>query len=274
MCCIGCWCWCCFPVTIPILEFHSTTGIYEFYLFNTTFQSKFGYDVTVTPETASASTPYTAQIINLETNEVVSSIENVTGTQSVDVEFGRGTNNPLEVGEVHRLAVKIITNTTFSFDLSIDTEYSYLDTLAGGIQTYTATHTSNPSTITTTADIEILSQIPDMKILDFLNGVFKMFNLTAFVDFNGEIVVRTLDNFYAGGDTHNITEYVKLDEHNVTGQLMNEIDLEYSEPKSILAQQFLKSNNRKYGEIEYKTNATEKRHTRLQHSLNICFIVD
>ena len=39
---------------------------------------------------------------------------------------------------------------------------------------------------------------------------------------------------------------------------MNEIDLEYSEPKSILAQQFLKSNNRKYGEIEYKTNATQK----------------
>ena len=114
----------------PDVEFHSTTGIYEFYLFNTTFQSKFGYDVTVTPETASASTPYTAQIINLETNEVVSSIENVTGTQSVDVAFGRGTNNPLEVGEVHRLAVKIITNTTFSFDLSIDTEYSYLDTLA------------------------------------------------------------------------------------------------------------------------------------------------
>ena len=248
-----------FDGTNPDVEFHSTTGIYEFYLFNTTFQSKFGYDVTVTPETASASTPYTAQIINLETNEVVSSIENVTGTQSVDVEFGRGTNNPLEVGEVHRLAAKIITNTSFSFDLSIDTEYSYLDTLAGGIQTYTATHTSNPSTITTTADIEILSQIPDMKILDFLNGVFKMFNLTAFVDFNGEIVVRTLDNFYAGGDTHNITEYVKLDEHNVTGQLMNEIDLEYSEPKSILAQQFLKSNNRKYGEIEYKTNATEKK---------------
>ena len=97
-----------------------------------------------------------------------------------------------------------------------------------------------------------------MKILDFLNGVFKMFNLTAFVNFGGEIVVQTLDDFYDGGDTHDITKYIKTDEHNVSSPILNEIDLEYVEPESILAQQFLKTNNRRYGEIEYKTNATEK----------------
>ena len=44
-------------------------------------------------------------------------------------------------------------------------------------------------------------QIPDIKVLDFLNGMFKMFNLTSFVDFNGEIVVKKLDDYYDGGDT-------------------------------------------------------------------------
>ena len=47
----------------------------------------------------------------------------------------------------------------------------------------------------------ISRQIPDIKVLDFLNGLFKMFNLTSFVDFDDEIVVKRLDDFYDGGDT-------------------------------------------------------------------------
>ena len=247
-----------FDGSLPDIEFHTDTGIYEFYLFSESMKGRYDYDATITPESGSASTAYTAQIINLETNEIVSSIENVTGTQTVDVAFGYGTNNPLEVGVVHRLAVKIITNTSFSFDLSIDAGYRYQDYSVGGYQTFVGTFTSNPSSIDTVQDIEVLSQIPDMKILDFLNGLFKMFNLTAFVNFGGEIVVQTLDDFYDSGDTHDITKYVKTDEHNVSSPILNEIDLEYVEPKSILAQQFLKTNNRRYGEIEYKTNATKK----------------
>ena len=39
----------------------------------------------------------------------------------------------------------------------------------------------------------IAEQIPEMKIIDFITGLFKMFNLTAFVNSAGVIVVRTLD---------------------------------------------------------------------------------
>ena len=43
----------------------------------------------------------------------------------------------------------------------------------------------------------ITEQIPKMKIIDFLTAIFKMFNLTAYVDDLGTIVVRTLDSYYA-----------------------------------------------------------------------------
>ena len=248
-----------FDGTNPDVEFHSNTGIYEFYLYAEDFESKFIYDVTITPESSSASTEYTAQIIDLQSNQVVNTIQAVTGTQNISISYGRGTNNALVVGQVYRLAVKIITNTSFNFDLSIDTTYSFT-AVGGGFDTYTATHTSNPSFITTTADIELLNQVPDIKVLDFLRALFSMHNLTAFLNFNGEVVVKTLDSFYSGGETFDITPFVKTDEHTVGATVpFSEIDFEYAEPKSILAQQFLNTNNQKYGELNYLADTTKSK---------------
>jgi len=248
-----------FDGTNPDVEFHSNTGIYEFYLYAEDFESKFIYDVTITPESGSASTEYTAQIINLESNQVVNTIQAVTGTQNISISYGRGTNNSLVVGQVYRLAVKITTNTSFSFDLSIDTTYSATAS-GGGFNTYTATHTSNPSFIQTTSDIELINQIPDIKVLDFLRALFSMHNLTAFLNFNGEVVVKTLDNFYSSGDTFDITPFVKTNEHTVGATVpFSEVDYEYAEPKSILAQQFSNTNNQKYGELNYVADITKSK---------------
>jgi hypothetical protein len=101
--------------------------------------------------------------------------------------------------------------------------------------------------------------MPKIKIKDFLNGLFRQFNLTAYVDFNNEIVVKTLDNYYTGGDTQDITQYVKTDEHTVCDVIpFSEVDFEYSEPKSILAEQFKLLNNKKYGELNYVTDVSKK----------------
>ena len=55
-------------------------------------------------------------------------------------------------------------------------------------------------------------QIPNMTILDFLTGLFKMFNLTAYVNNQNQIVIQTLDEFFnTSENTHNITEFVDKD---------------------------------------------------------------
>ena len=83
-----------------------------------------------------------------------------------------------------------------------------------------------------------------------------MHNLTAFVDTNNEIVVKTLDNFYSG-DTIDISKFVVTGEHTIGATLpFTEIDFEYAEPKTILAQQFFQTNNRKFGELNFKTDAS------------------
>ncbi len=45
----------------------------------------------------------------------------------------------------------------------------------------------------------ITDNIPSMKVIDFMTGLFKMFNLTAFIEDDGTIKVQTLDSFYAAG---------------------------------------------------------------------------
>jgi hypothetical protein len=83
------------------------------------------------------------------------------------------------------------------------------------------TATANPAFI-------ISNQIPEIKNIDFLTGLFKMFNLTAFVEDDGTIKIQTLDSFYSGGVDHNITEYIDISESAVNVALpFKEIDLRY-----------------------------------------------
>ena len=85
-----------------------------------------------------------------------------------------------------------------------------------------------------------------------------MHNLTAFVNDNNEIVVKTLDSFYSGGDTIDISKYVVTDKNTIGANLpFTEIDLQYPEPKTILAQQFLQQNNQRFGELEFISNASK-----------------
>ena len=61
------------------------------------------------------------------------------------------------------------------------------------------------------------TQVPDIPVIDFLTGLFKMFNLTAFVDENGIIKVTTLDSFYESSrNTWNITDYLDTTDSSVS----------------------------------------------------------
>ena len=57
--------------------------------------------------------------------------------------------------------------------------------------------------------------MPALKVLDFLTGLFKMFNLTAFFQNDNTIAVQTLDSYYNEGVQRDITDYVDVDKKNV-----------------------------------------------------------
>lgn len=88
----------------------------------------------------------------------------------------------------------------------------------------------------------ISQQIPDMGVIDFLTGLFKMFNLTALVESDGTIYVDTLDEFYVDKQSadgpYDIDEFVDATKHTVDSALpYREITFKYGDTGSLLAKQ-------------------------------------
>lgn len=107
----------------------------------------------------------------------------------------------------------------------------------------------------------ITDQIPEMKIIDFLTGLFKQFNLTAFVNAQDVIVVRTLDSYYAdrtnnvSGGNYTIDQYLSIDKSSVDAALpFKEINFSFKGTKTFLANQYKELNNLGWGELRFTLN--------------------
>ena len=114
------------------------------------------------------------------------------------------------------------------------------------LQQYTLTFSS--IAIAQTQAFIIEREIPKIKCIDFLSGLFKMFNLTAFVQDDGVIKIQTLDSFYASGVTRNITEFVDIKQTEVNIALpFKEIDFRFLGRQSFLADTHEKIFNLEWG---------------------------
>ena len=102
-----------------------------------------------------------------------------------------------------------------------------------------------------TFDFEISQQIPEIKVLDFLTGIFKMFNLTAFIK-DDIVKVQMLDDFYSAGNTYNISKYVDVDKSSVNVALpYKEIVFKYKDTETILAKQHTQISGQEWAKENY-----------------------
>ena len=89
----------------------------------------------------------------------------------------------------------------------------------------------------------IAENLPDIKIIDFLSGLFKMFNLVAYVQDDNTIQVKTLDDYYSIGGTpteHDISKYIDTESSSIDVALpFKEIFFKYEDTDTILANQHL-----------------------------------
>jgi len=234
---------------------HFNKGSYLFLDTNSFSQPEtFIYETEVTPTVSTTS--YAIEIYEEISGTVVAIKESLTGNNSLRVGYGAGEINFVAPNTDYKLSTRIRSESTLQFALEINVTHSAWNQAAnnnfGAYETYSAEFQSDSATITTSKTIFITNQIPNIKVLDFLRAFLNMHKLTAFLNFKGEVVMKTLNSFYADGETFNITPFVKTDEHTVGATVpFSEIDFEYAEPKSILAQQFLNTNNQKYGKLKY-----------------------
>jgi hypothetical protein len=90
---------------------------------------------------------------------------------------------------------------------------------------------------------------PNVKVSDFVSGIFKMFNLTCYATSIGKFQVEPLDDWYTKGAVVDVTEYVDTDEITIERhKLYKEISFDYEKSESFL--------NEKY--FNETTNATRE----------------
>ena len=213
----------------------------------------YGFIVKIIPVSSFASIFYTIEIFDVLSGEVLKT-SNARGTTQISLSLDfEGTE--LQIGEEKKLAVRITSATNFEFRPELS--FSVFD-LAGVLFRAKLSNFQN-AFATVNETLSIRNNVPKISVLNFLKGLFKMHNLTAFVNTDNEIVVKTLDDFYSG-DTIDISKFVVTDQHTVEANLpFTEVDFQYKEPKTILAQQFLQTNNKRFGELEFKTTASDEK---------------
>lgn len=119
--------------------------------------------------------------------------------------------------------------------------------------------TSNNSTTLTyfsSYKFNIAQNIPEMKIIDFLSNLFKLFNLVAYVQDDGTIQVEPLDTYYARGRSQDITKYTDITKSQVNSALpYRKIFFKYKDTKTILAEQHLQEISQiEWGGVEYSSD--------------------
>lgn len=130
------------------------------------------------------------------------------------------------------------------------------------IEDSTATSTKNYSSSNFTFQNEfqfiLTQQLPDIKIIDFLSGLFKMFNLTAYVENDGTIKVQTLDSFYSSGTDYDITKFVDYTKGTVGVSLpYRQIDFRYQDTDYFFSKDHNERFGREWGTEEYDSNGEQ-----------------
>jgi len=102
---------------------------------------------------------------------------------------------------------------------------------------------------TVSGQFNVSMNFPKLKLIDFLNGLFKMFKLVVIADDYDNIYIDTFNNYYAQGSVYNVSKYVKTDSLEVSrGNLLNEINFSFKEPKTLLNSQFKINTGQGYGD--------------------------
>lgn len=99
----------------------------------------------------------------------------------------------------------------------------------------------------------IREELPKIKIIDFLKGLFKMFKLVVIPTDETNLYINSLVDYYLAGNVYDITNYIDNSSYEVSkGELLNEINFKFQEPTTILNLKYEEDNDRAFGDNENK----------------------
>jgi hypothetical protein len=196
--------------------------------------TRFAIGNKITPASGYEDVPYTFIVRNADTNEDVYAWDRTQwGNGDGIISIGTSLFSPNDT-------------TTFNFTWHVKSNSKIEFTSEVSIVKQVGA-TVSPSDVTTGAaqtlvnKVVIGDEMPELKIVDFLKGIFNMFKLVAIPKDDGSIYVNTLDSYYAQGQRYDATKYIDFAKFDVDrGELLKRIAFEFEEPSTILNMEFKK----------------------------------
>jgi len=202
------------------------------------------YEGAVIPDVGFEDVPYK---IKLTVNDqvVFEHLTFVTGTNSV----GSGDEVQLQSPDfAYTVKMEVITQQDFSF--TGNTRFTVFGVFGGNVFEQQLFANSN-SGQTIDLRTEILNIVPDIKVLEFITNLFKIFNLTATAE-QDDIFIQDLQSWYSEGEIFDVTEFVDFESENITrGKIYRDITFKFKESEQILWEEFNQSNDLGYGDLEF-----------------------
>ena len=178
---------------------------------------------------------YTVRFLRGGTNEVLYSLDQIgSSTNNYYI-----TNANYGNGEID-ITVEIIAESTIGLIQSLyvanqrpDGDFyfpGYITTQAGSYLPVSGEESPANTFI-------VAEQMPDMKVIDWLSGLFKMFNLVVYKDENEDIITAKAPSWSNLGDAYDITKYVDMSKSTVERLFQyKEMDFRFKSKKSFLVQ--------------------------------------
>jgi hypothetical protein len=206
------------------------------------FQAQY-YSTSLDLTVSSASVQF--NVVLIKNSVEVQRFNGKTGATYYFIDFGNLTNGTYKIKIEYTAAFSATTATNIDF-----TRVPVSGSNTSNFFLFTASQT-----LATDFQFVVSDNMPEMKVIDFLTGLFKMFNLTAYEE-SGTIVVKTLNSYYASGKTganaYDITKYVDMSDSEIErATIYKQINFGFDGYGSLLTKKHNELFNKQWGEEKY-----------------------
>ena len=190
------------------------------------------------------------------TNELLGVQERISTTSAMSVPFTGLTSGNLS-SRIFDPEIRFNNNTsqalTFSAQSSFPSAFGLqIDKTVNGV---TTNHFYGNTSFQLAYMVFIQDYLPKIKVIDFLTGLFKMFNLVAYSKRGtSTIFVQTFDDFMTIGTSRDITEYIEINQSTIDRPVpYNQINFKYSAPVTQTSLRFINDFAQVFGDLNYSS---------------------
>lgn len=148
-----------------------------------------------------------------------------------------------------------------TFPLTFSTTLNLVKTGGVPVAGYSEVGNASSTSQTTTTTINIVDYVPDIKVVDFFNGIIKLFNLTISATSETSFNLEPLEFFYSYGNYIDINSFVINDSVDLERtKLFKKLSFSHEKSENILNNAFRNTFNRgfDYGDLIYEDSLTNE----------------